>query len=370
MPRVAVVAIVVVACFCCVSAAAFSFGKPQTITRTDPFAQQSSKERDDALARAEAALAASAVKDATVVVGHVGVDEFVVFVKGKGGADVVYEADSSQKWIMATMLLREARRRGVTLEQPLSTWRTLPSGPYGPKPAWVTDEVGQSTLRDFLSFTSGFEDPPACAAIAAGSWKRCLPKLTTSKLTTPRRYFYGTHHFMVALAGLSANDGDDHPSATLMKRFQTETKLLSSTKYDSDKPLSLLITPRDYMGFLRALTTHQLLTADEEAAMLKDQIGDKEIAMSPAKRAEEHGRISGTWHYGLGNWLQCEPGQECGKHHHSAGARGFYPFFDVDTGFYGVVAWNGRVGQWDASHAVYEALKPDLPLLTHPASAR
>ena len=260
------------------------------------------------------------------------------------------------------MLLRDARRRGVTLEQAASTWPAHPS--------WAVGEKGKSTLREFLSFTSGFEDPPPCASIAAGSWARCAPKLTSSKLTTPRRYRYGTHHMMVALDGLSAADNDAHPSASLLKRFQDETKLLSSTKHDSDKPLSLMITPGDYAAFLRALSTHQLLTKGEEAAMYADQIGDKEIAISPAQRAEEHGRITGTWHYGLGNWLQCEKGQPCGTHHHSAGARGFYPFIDlgidVDSGVYGVVAHNAGLGDWDVSHALYLAIKDELPLITRP----
>lgn len=346
---------VVVAVFCCASAAGFSFGMRQPVSHTDPFAQTSTPERDAALARVDAALANSDVKDATVVVGS-GDRDAVVFVKGSGGNDVVYEADSAQKWILATMLLRDARRRGVTLEQPASTWPGAPS--------WATGEKGECTLRELLSFTSGFEDPPACASIAAGSWARCAPKLTSSKLTTPRRYRYGTHHMMVALDGLSAGDHDAHPSDTLLHRFQQETKLLPTAKHDSDKPLSLLITPRDYAGFLRALSTHQLLTADEEQAMYADQIGDKAIALSPADRAEAHGRITGTWHYGLGNWMQCEKGQPCGAHHHSAGARGFYPFFDVDTGVYGVIAHNAGLGDWDKSHALYDAIRADLPLIT------
>lgn len=367
---------VVAAVACVALCAAFSFGRraPQDVVRSDPHRQSSTPARDAALARVEAALAASDLTDATVVVGSGDVDP-VVFAKGKGGADVVYEADSAQKWILATLLLRDARRRGVTLDQPLSTWPSIQQGQQA-QVAWATQgEKASLTLRDFLSFTSGFEDPPVCASVARGTWQQCLPKLTSSKLTTPRRFWYGTHHMMVALAGLSAADDDAHPSDTLLRRFQTETKLLPTTKHDSDKPLSLLTTPGEYAAFLRALTRHELLTTAEETAMMDDQVGDRPIGMSPAQRA----RIAGTWHYGLGNWLRCDgagaaagdkgPAPPCGPHHHSAGARGFYPFVDTDTGVYGVIAWNRRPGDWDKSHALYLAVSADLVLVTRVADA-
>jgi CubicO group peptidase (beta-lactamase class C family) len=323
---------------------------PQRITRTDPRAAASSPERTAALARIEAALAAADVEDATVVVGRGDVDP-VVFVKGAGGVDVVYFADSAQKWILATLLLRDARARGVTLTQPLSTWPNAP--------AWAkTPPLADSTLRDFLSFTSGLEDPPACAQIPAGSFARCLNKLASSKVTTPRRYFYGTHHMMLALGALSAGDVDDNKPEALLQRFRTETGLLRTAKHDGDKPLKLTITPGDYAAFLRALSTHKLLSADDEAAMFADQVGDRAIARSPsAKRKGER------WHYGLGNWVECPVEKPCSPHHHSAGARGFYPFIDVDDGDYGVIAHNAGVGDWSHAHDLYLAIRSDIDLV-------
>jgi hypothetical protein len=328
---------------------------PQAVVRDDPSANDSSAERDAALDRVEAALAASAVRDATVVVGR-GDGPVVVFVKGAGGVARDYHADSAQKWILATLLLRDARRRGVGLEQPLSTWPSAPARARG--------DVGATTQRGLLSFTAGFEDPPLCARFAVGKdFAHCLPLLVSSPVTTPRRYFYGTHQMMIALGALSAGDGDADPTAALLQRFRDETGLLATAHHEGDKPLALTITPGEYAAFLQQLSTHRLLTPDDEAAMLANQVGDREIAMSPADEAVAAGDVSGRWRYGLGNWIRCDEGQGCDSAHHSAGARGFYPFVDVDSGVFGVIAHNARVGAWTDSHALFEAIRADLDLI-------
>ena len=122
-------------------------------------------------------------------------------------------------------------------------------------------------------------------------------------------------------------------------------------------------TAGEYAGFLQALSLHRLLTADEEAAMFKDQVGDRAIAMSPADRAVKKGTTTGRWRYGLGNWVECNVGQPCSQHHHSAGARGFYPWLDLDDGSFGVVAHNARVGDWTIAHALYLKIHDDLRIV-------
>lgn len=332
----------------------------QTVVRVDPRAANSSAERTAALAHIEQVLAASPVVDATVVLGR-GTGDVVVFSKGAGGADVVYNADSAQKWLLATLLLREARKRHITLEQPLSTW---PSAP-----AWATGAVGDITLRDLLSFTSGFEDPPVCAKLAHGkSFDDCLLDLVKSPLHLPRRYFYGTHHMMVALGALFAGEAPVDETKELLARFREETGLLKTAQHNSDKPLTLTITPMDYAAFLRALMANQLLTPEEMTAMFADQIGDKDIAHSPAEGAVRRGDLQGRWRYGLGNWFRCDTGVACDTEHHSAGSRGFYPFVDLKDGTFGVVAHVAGLGDWSESHALFEAIRTDIDLVVGPAT--
>lgn len=335
--------------------------RAQAVVRVDPRASSSSVERTAALGRIEQALADSSLRDATVVLGR-GSGDVVVFSKGAGGADVVYNADSAQKWILATLLLREARKRHITLEQPMSTWPAAP--------AWATGAVGDITLRDLLSFTSGFEDPPVCAKLAHGKgFDDCLLDLVHSPLHLPRRYFYGTHHMMVALGALFAGEAPVDETKELLARFRDETGLLKTAQHNSDKPLTLTMTPMDYAAFLRALMANQLLTPDEMTAMFADQIGDREIAQSPAEGAVRRGDLQGRWRYGLGNWFRCDVGTPCDTEHHSAGSRGFYPFVDLKDGTFGVVAHVAGLGDWSESHALFETIRKDIDLVVGPTAA-
>jgi hypothetical protein len=333
----------------------------QTVARVDPQASTSSAARTAALAHIEQVLSDSSLRDATVVLGR-GSGDVVVFSKGAGGSDVVYNADSAQKWLLATLLLREARKRHITLEQPMSTWPAAPT--------WATGAVGEITLREMLSFTSGFEDPPACAKFSQGKgFDECLIELVQSPLHLPRRYFYGTHHMMVALGALFAGEAPVDETGALVARFREETGLLKTAQHNSDKPLMLTITPMDYAAFLRALMAGQLLTPDEMTAMFADQIGDKDTAHSPADAAIGRGDLQGRWRYGLGNWFRCDVGVPCDTEHHSAGSRGFYPFVDLKDGTFGVVAHVARFGDWSESHRVFEAIRKDIDIVVPPSSA-
>ena len=53
------------------------------------------------------------------------------------------------EWLLATMLLREARAREVPLTAPMSTWPQAPS--------WATGEVADITLRDLQAVAASFK---------------------------------------------------------------------------------------------------------------------------------------------------------------------------------------------------------------------
>jgi hypothetical protein len=174
---------------------------------------------------------------------------------------------------------------------------------------------------------------------------------------------------MVALGALFTSEAPVDETKALLERFREETRLLKTAQHNSDKPLTLTITPMDYAAFLRALMAGQLLTPDEMTAMFADQIGDKDVAQSPADAAIGRGDLQGRWRYGLGNWFRCDVGVPCDSEHHSAGSRGFYPFVDLKDGSFGVVAHVARFGDWSESHRLFEAIRNDIDLVVGPAAA-
>lgn len=313
---------------------------PQAVV--EPPVPTANAEQQAAIDRIGAALEESPLYDATVLLARKG-GEPLVFIKGAGGSDREYAADSGQKWVVASVLLSEAKKVDVTSETPLANF---------PFPRGVTGERAAVTLGELLSFTAGFEDPPLCASLAGADFLTCTERILESELTTPKRYYYGTHHMMVAARGLTS---DDETYADLFGRFKADTGLFPSGYNQSEElPLQFRTNAGEYLAFLQALLAGDVLDDDVVAEMLSDQVGDKDIAMSPADD------VGPGWKYGFGNWVHCE--ETCDTQHHSAGARGFYPWVDLGNDTLGVVAFNGRVGEWQLSHAFYEVIRDDIPL--------
>lgn len=325
----------------------------QDIRREDPAASTSSSEREAALERIEAALVASPIKNAVVLMGR-DQEAPVVITKGDGDKDRLYFADSGQKWVVATVLLRELRRLGLSPETPLAD---IPGAP-----AWArAGELGERQARHFLSFTSGMPAPPLCATLASGPLQDCAEKITAKGASSPA-YRYGTYHSIALLAALEASGGETW--AEVFARFQAETNLFPNASYGgTEKPLKLSTSAVDYAAFLRAILASSLLGPEDEAEMFKNHVGTLPIENSPAEGQD----LEGIWRYGFGNWVRCDdvddPGR-CASLRHSAGARGFYPWLDLEKRTYGVVAHNARVGDWIESHRLMESVSADVAVVT------
>ena len=314
-----------------------------------PSAGPASDEADEAAAAIEAALADSPLRDAVVWIGHAdGTDR--LWRKGDGHEDRLYFADSAQKWTVATVLLREVRALG------LDSTAALRALPHASRFVGHTDgAAGDTTVAQTLSFMAGFEDPPLCASVAAGDLHDCAGAIFDSGQTTPIRYHYGTHAMMVTASLLT---DDDESYATLFQRFQDDTGLFGDAVYGSaEKPLRLETSATSYRAFLLALLDDDsgLLHVDDRAAMFEDHVGDAAISSSPASG------MDGEWRYGLGNWVRCDDGA-CGSQRHSAGARGFYPWIDLERRTYGLIVHNAAVGDWQESHALYEDIVDLIPV--------
>lgn len=312
---------------------------PQAVV--EPPVPAANEEQQAAITRIRTALEESPLYDATVLLARQG-EAPLVFIKGAGGADVEYAADSAQKWVVASVLLAEAKKVDVTSDTPLENF---------PFPRGVEGERAAITLGELLSFTGGFENPPLCASLAGADFHTCTERIVESELTTPKRFYYGTHHMMVAARGLA---DDDETYADLLARFKADTGLFpTSFNQSSEMPLQFRTNASEYMAFLQALLAGELLDADVLDEMMSDQVGAKDIAMSPADD------VGDGWKYGFGNWVHCDG--ECDTQHHSAGARGFYPWVDLGNGTLGVVAFNGRVGDWQLSHAFFTEIRDAIP---------
>ena len=298
--------------------------------------------RQQAIARISDELEASPLFDAVLTVATLE-GEPLVFTKGTTSTDNVYNADSAQKWVAATALLREARARGVDEDTPLLSY---------PNPLALTGDAARVTLRQMLSSTAGWEAVPLCGRRQSGALRDCAQRIVDAAHTSPTRFYYGTHHMLPAAASLV---DDDESFTNIFARMQAETGLFLSSSYRSaEKPLAFRTTAAEYMAFLKALQAGDLLDDEVRTRMLTAQTLDVDVASSPADRVEQ------GWRYGYGNWVHCD--STCDTQHHSAGARGFYPWIDTDDDTRGVIAFNSGLGDWEQSHALYRAIRADIKI--------
>jgi hypothetical protein len=115
-------------------------------------------------------------------------------------------------------------------------------------------------------------------------------------------------------------------------------------------------TAREYVDFLEAFRSG-LLSSELMSDVLQDRTATAELVSSPIASAGME------WHYGLGFWLEC-----AGSAYNcegittisSPGAYGAYPFIDYDSGLYGLVARQGRLGTAVGGYDVYRSVRDDL----------
>ena len=103
-------------------------------------------------------------------------------------------------------------------------------------------------------------------------------------------------------------------------------------------------TAEDYLAFLTALYTGQILSGSMRTELWADQRGKAAVVESPI-----FGAMGEDWGYGLGNWIECSgPAFDCGtslQRNSSPGAYGAYPFIDFEDKYYGILARQGAL--WD-----------------------
>jgi len=105
-------------------------------------------------------------------------------------------------------------------------------------------------------------------------------------------------------------------------------------------------TGEDYLAFLGALYSGQILSANMSAELWANQRGTATVGYSPLLTV-----MGEDWGYGLGNWIECKiPTFNCGtslQRNSSAGAYGAYPFIDFENNYYGILARQGALGTFE-----------------------
>lgn len=286
--------------------------------------------------------------------------------KGDSSATTVYESASTSKWVAAAVILNLVDEGYLSLDSNVGEFVDW----------WTTDASDPRsaiTLRQLLSFTSGLQPTAvaldeACVSNPFGTLESCVQAIydaaASSSLSPGAEFVYGSHHLQAA--GLMAIEARGVAEwGDVFEEFKSQTGLFPSGAFDLPSPANPRLaggmhwTAEEYLGFLRAIFTGELLSADSRDELFTDQtpIGSVEIVGSPISSANE------MWHYGLGNWRECpyrtwnDSCDALGRVS-SPGAYGAYPFIDFSSGFYGILARQGALGTFRDGLQVYRDLDP------------
>jgi CubicO group peptidase (beta-lactamase class C family) len=280
---------------------------------------------------------------------------------GASTATTRYESASTSKWVTAAILLELVDRGTLALDTKAHDQISF----------WQETTV---TLRDLLSFTSGFSDEPLCINGPNQDFATCVQTIYTNNATTAApagsEFFYASTHMQVA--GLMAINASAVASWTaVFDAWRARTQLFPTGAYDLPSATNPRLaggmhwTGEEYLAFLRALYHGTLLSPASTAALLANQRGTATVAYSPTIPSG----LGEDWAYGLGNWLECPSAKtvgsfDCGAGHRnsSAGAYGAYPFIDLDHDYFGIVAREGGIGTSTEGVRLFRTIETDAAI--------
>ncbi len=259
-----------------------------------------------------------------------------------------YESASTSKLVTAVAILSLVDRGYLTLDSKpqdlISFWTPTMGNP-----------ASGITLRHLLSFTSGFETEPACLNVGIANFNTCVQNIYNTNINNNiapgSEFYYSSTHLQIA--GLMAINARGYSTWTeVFDEFKSSTGLFSHSTYDlpsANNPRlagGMHWTGEDYLAFLQALYSGQILSANMRTELWSNQRGAAAVVNSPVLAAMEE-----DWGYGLGNWVECESTTfNCGtslQRNSSPGAYGAYPFIDFENKYYGILARQGALGTFE-----------------------
>lgn len=290
----------------------------------------------DPWAAVTAELQASSIDDLALIVGDADGEQYR-FEKGAFRVANEYAIASASKWLTGATIVALVEQGVMSLDdQPqdyLSYWTDDP-----------TDPRSRITLTQLLSFTAGFHRGPAqagCIENVAYDLQSCVAEwygigVDAEPGTT---YYYGPVHMQVAAAMAEIATGQ---SFSEVVQLTVASPLgLTATGFTGDNPRasgSATSTALDYAEFLRVQLTGEFLATglDDLAEQRLDAV---QILFRPASIED----ANLDWYYGLGVWRECDAptwNTDCDANVRisSPGAFGWYPWLDLENGYYAVLA--------------------------------
>ena len=266
---------------------------------------------------------------------------------GMSTSTTLYESASTSKLVTAVLILSLVDRGTTTL--------TLDSKPQDFISFWTPPAANPAsgiTLCHLLNFTSGFWNEPACLNIGAVNYNTCVQNIynlnISNSIAPGTQFYYASTHLQIA--GLMAIKAGGYADWNAMfEDFKTRTGLFSHSTYDlpsSSNPRlagGMHWTAEDYIAFLRALYSGQILSASMTTELWANQRGAATVVNSPVLSV-----MGEDWGYALGNWVECKSATfNCGsslQRNSSPGAYGAYPFIDFKNKNFGILARQGVLG--------------------------
>ncbi|MGB8859214.1 MAG: serine hydrolase domain-containing protein, partial [Ilumatobacteraceae bacterium] len=248
---------------------------------------------------------------------------------------------SASKWLSAATIMTLVDDGTIDLDAPISTYA----------PRLVGPNVGNITLRQLLSFTSGLtaDDRIPCTTDASFTLQRCAAEIIKAGVVhSPGATFrYGSQHLIVA--GALAELVTGVPFAELFQQRIARPLGMSATHFvqvgdlrvdgvDFPNPAGTARSSLgDYGRFLEMIYHEgvapdgtRILEAATIAEMQRNQIADATYGTAAEFRVKAEAP------YGLGEWLDWTREDGSALVVSSDGAFGFRPWLDKENDLFGV----------------------------------
>lgn len=275
---------------------------------------------------------------------------------GAYDVDTVVPVASASKLLAGVRVLQVVERGEAMLEAPVSTWLPQFSG-----------EKGTMTLREMFSHTAGYGGDSAAGVInddgitlaQAVNLIACCRPLNPG-YTVGGQFAYGGVSMHVA-----GRVAEVVGSGDWEQRWKSEIGAPLGIATIDWQGLGATLNYRiaggaqanlaDYGRLLHMLANggrgnnRRILRASTVAHLFVDNVGDLPIASAPDNAAP-------PIRYGIGAWLENEPGHDEATFLHSLGAFGFFPWVDRLRGLYGIFMIRGAAGINDSALPVYRQM--------------
>ena len=234
------------------------------------------------------------------------------------------------------------------------------------------------TLDMLGGFTSGFNARPAepgCIGRASVSAANCVREIYDGGVDTlPGTAFaYGPEHLQTAGVMAAEAVGVDFPTL-VRERLLDPIGVSSATGFadpgdNSRYAGAMTATAADYGLILTALLAGDMVS--DLDGFLENRTGATSIAFQPATLTDN----LLDWRYGFGFWKECDETSYAARCDDnvtlsSPGASGFTPWVDFETGYWGVIAFDGGVPQGQKASVESVRLEQELQPLIETALGR